>query len=121
MVSPEAVLNETDLAVPAFMAISENPPAELIVKVPEAFVVASEATPSVLMVAETPLDNIVGSLTTTADQVVNAVTVGVVGVVGVVVSVVVVAGVLLELLPPPQAVIEKIISKIAIFFIFLAF
>jgi hypothetical protein len=100
------------------MAISENPPAELIVKVPEVFVVASEATPSVPMVAETPLDSIVGSLTTTADQVVNAVTVGVVGVVGVVVSVVVVAGVLLELLPPPQAEIDRAISKITIFFIF---
>ena len=118
MVSPEAVLNETELVVPAFMAISENPPAELIVKVPEAFVVASEATPSVPMVAETPLDNLVGSLTTTADQVVNVVTVGVVGVVGVVVSVVVVAGVLLELLPPPQAEIDRAISKITIFFIF---
>jgi len=117
MVSPEAVLNETELVVPAFMAISENPPAELIVKVPEAFVVASEATPSVPMVAETPLDNIVGSLTTTADQVVNAVTVGVVGVEGVVVSVVV-AEVLLELLPPPQAEMDRTISKIAIFFIF---
>ena len=119
MVSPEAVLNETELVVPAFIAISENPPAELIVKVPEVFVVASEATPSVLMVAETPLDNLVGSLVTTAAQVVNAVTVGVVGVVGVVSVVVVVAGVLLEL-PPPQAEIERIISKIAIFFIFLA-
>ena len=121
MVSPEAVLNETELVVPAFMAISEKPPAELIVKVPEAFVVASEATPSVPMVAETPLDNLVGSLTTTADQVVNAVTVGVVGVVGlvgVVVSVVVVAGVLLELLPPPQAEIDKAMSRMTIFFIF---
>ena len=117
MVSPEAVLNETELVVPAFMAISENPPAELIVKVPEAFAVASEATPSVPMVEETPLDNFVGSLTTTADQVVNAVTVGVVGVVGVVVSGVV-AGVLLELLPPPQAEMDRMISKIAIFFIF---